>query len=273
MAKLNLIDKTKSDIDYTISTFPDGEVQICLGKLDRKDDVTIHCRVRNANELFLLLQVGDILDRQGISYHIEIYYLFTMRMDRVMDFNKPFSLDITMNLLGTLKRCLWINIAAPHNQEVVTFYNKVGFHEGILENIEELENSFICYPDKGAEDRYEWVHIIKQEVSKYLTCAKHRSEKTGFIDSFIVENPEAYTGGKVIVVDDLCDGGATFMLVAKALDALKVESKELWVTHAIQLDGIKKVAQVYDTVVLSNSYKDWGAENLPENVKVINILP
>ena len=41
MQILNLINKEKSDIGYSISRFPDGEVQITLGEFSYKDGVVI----------------------------------------------------------------------------------------------------------------------------------------------------------------------------------------------------------------------------------------
>ena len=41
MQTLNLTNVEKSDIKYTISHFPDGEVQITLGEFSRKDTVEV----------------------------------------------------------------------------------------------------------------------------------------------------------------------------------------------------------------------------------------
>lgn len=54
MQKLNLCNPEKSDISYSISRFPDGEVQIKLGEINRKEPVEVHCRITNAEELFIL---------------------------------------------------------------------------------------------------------------------------------------------------------------------------------------------------------------------------
>lgn len=59
--KLNLINREKSDIGYSIFRFPDGEVQMILGEFSRKEVVDIECRITNAEELFVLMQTCDIL--------------------------------------------------------------------------------------------------------------------------------------------------------------------------------------------------------------------
>ena len=62
MQILNLVHKEASSINYSISHFPDGEVQITLDSFSRKDDILVECRITSAEELFILMQVMDILD-------------------------------------------------------------------------------------------------------------------------------------------------------------------------------------------------------------------
>lgn len=50
MQILNLVNLEKSDIKYTLSRFPDGEVQISLGDFSHKDQICVKCRITNAEE-------------------------------------------------------------------------------------------------------------------------------------------------------------------------------------------------------------------------------
>ena len=71
---------------YQVINFPDGEVHLQLDPLNRKEGVIVKCRITNATELFLLMQLSDILKRQCIEVSIlEIYYLMGMRCDRLFD--------------------------------------------------------------------------------------------------------------------------------------------------------------------------------------------
>ena len=79
MQSLNLIDVKKGDIKYSLSRFPDGEIQITLGEINHKDLVEVVCRITNADELFILMQVCDILKRHGVRFIISIYYLITYK--------------------------------------------------------------------------------------------------------------------------------------------------------------------------------------------------
>lgn len=52
MQILNLIRPEDSDIKYEIIQFPDGEPHIVLKSINRKDDVTVVCRITNPTDLF-----------------------------------------------------------------------------------------------------------------------------------------------------------------------------------------------------------------------------
>ena len=106
----------KSENKYNLTRFPDGEPQISYpDEFDRKDSVKVICRITSAEELFILTQVGDILDRQEIEWDLFITYLMSMRMDRVMSFTRPFSLKEVCSILNTMIY-RYVMILEPHSE-------------------------------------------------------------------------------------------------------------------------------------------------------------
>jgi ribose-phosphate pyrophosphokinase len=272
MLNLNLINLQKSDIGYTISTFPDGEPYIKLEEFSRREEINVITRITCPDELFRLMQVGDILNRHGVVWNVYITYLMSSRMDRVMSFQEPFSLEIVAACINNLKPAI-VELLCPHSDRVSHLISNCGYTEYPFD-YEDLETyDYICYPDKGAAKRY--AYLVEDE-SKTLICTKVRDPQTGQLSGFQVSNPEVYKGeGKSIcVVDDLCDGGGTFIGVGSLLkDNYNPENLILVITHAIQLEGLKKVATVYDQVYITNSYKNWkDVKDLPENITVIEVL-
>jgi hypothetical protein len=75
MQVLNLIRPEKSSVKYRVIQFPDGEPHIVLENIDRKDNLSVICRVCNPTDLFILMQVGDILNRQGVSFISHIWLI------------------------------------------------------------------------------------------------------------------------------------------------------------------------------------------------------
>ena len=269
MQQLNLVHLKDSDIKYSISRFPDGEVQISLKEFSHKEQVSVECRITNAEDLFILMQVLDILDRHEVLYKLNIYYLMGMRMDRVMDFNRPFTLKIVLN---SLKNCNAdvIAILEPHSDVYYDFRFGGKFAELYAKNNPSYTvwNDFqIILPDAGAKERYDF-----QYVGTALICSKVRDLTTGKILEIKIDNPEAISDKPLLILDDLCDGGDTFCGIAKAFNSLGIfkERLNIAITHMVNPKGIKNLSENFNHVWFTNSYKDW--DNLPKNVTMLKVI-
>lgn len=271
MQILNLIAVQKSDIKYTVSRFPDGEVQLVLDSFSRKGAVQIKCRITNAEELFLVKQAMDILDRHEVVYDVFISYLMGMRMDRVMDFNRPFTLKIVTDILKNSKARSF-EILEPHSGRTLQLLD-IKCEPMIPEHIQRLiadSGYALVLPDAGAKERYESVMYLGFP-SDTIFCSKVRDVKTGKILRIQVDNPAQVPDGSMLIVDDLCDGGGTFAGVAAAIREINPDAQiDIAVTHMVNPKGIETLSKNFRHVWFTNSYKDW--ENLPENVTMVDIF-
>lgn len=271
MQKINLINVNKSDVKYELTTFPDGEPHIKLDEIDRKDDYKVICRITNPTELFVLMQVADILDRQDVSWDLEIMYLMSQRMDRVISFNEAFSLKVVVKVLKTFG-CYTISVFEPHSDKIYDL--TLGGAPHIIEKKHDfsnlLEGKLVCYPDHGAAARY-----FETKNDEIIVLTKKRDlENKGKILSIEIESAPDIDPNSVktiIVSDDLCDGGGTFVGAAKILREKYPNAKlEIFVRHMVNPRGIQNLSENFDKVYFTNSYKDW--ENLPANCHLIEIV-
>lgn len=263
MNTLNLINKEESDISYEIIIFPDGEPHIKLIDLDRKKDINIICRIANPTDLFILMQVGNILNRQGIIFDIKITYLMSMRMDRVMSFNEAYSLEIVANMINSLN-ARKVKILEPHSEKTLTLIKRSSkINDDIL-----ISDYLKVYPDEGAAERYN-ANPMTDVIFK-----KKRNLSDGRIISIEPINPDVLhkTYKPIMVIDDLCDGGMTFKLIADYLnEVVPNQEKNIMVTHMVNPKGIGILSANYDNVTFTNSYKNWEIENLPPNISVLKV--
>lgn len=285
--ELNLIDLETSEIKWKIDRFPDGQVNFKFLDFNRKSDINITTRITNSDDLFILMQLKDILDRAEISVNIlRITYLLGARQDRVMDIDQPYTLKLVANVINSLEARA-VLVYDPHSMKSIELINnstvyEVFTHDDIMDNFVITrdhgwgkEDMCFVYPDRGAVLREMDMFSNTADFYNYITCGKKRDKDnnlSGFeiIDSSVL-NKADNKRYNLIVKDDLCDGGGTFCGLAPLLRELKPITLNLYITHAIQLEGIKKVAAVYDYVFITDTYKDWREENLPENVKVMEI--
>lgn len=263
MQIINLINKDKSDIVYDIINFSDGEKHIkFITEINRKDSVKVICRITSMDELFILMQVGDILNRMEVEWALVITYLIGMRMDRVMSFNEAFSLKIVAKTINDMHPDA-VFIVEPHSDRTLKLINNSTplmnrFAEAAMTDPE--HNYMIVFPDAGAKARYG--EALENKVPM-MTCHKKRDPATGKLSGFGIDNPEVLNEypecNAFFVIDDLCDGGGTFCGIADQLKELRPDfHRTLAITHAVAARGIYKVMDYYNDLFITNSYADWG---------------
>ena len=271
LKRLNLIRPEDNDIKYKIINFPDGESHLIFTEeLNRKDSILIICRICNPNDLFILMQIGDILNRQGITFYINITYLMSMRMDRVITFEESYSLKIVADMINNIKPKS-VNIIEPHSNKCIDLINNSDISCVSSKYLHNDDHGLI-FPDEGAKQRYSYnIYSYRKDI---ITCNKVRDVNTGKIIKFELDNHDAInTKDCFYVIDDLCDGGGTFAAVAKEVRKLNKDVKLcIYITHMVNPKGIKTLSNNYNEVYFTNSYRDWQKEKLPDNVKVIQVV-
>ena len=269
--KINLIHPEKSDVKYELTTFPDGEPHIKLDELDRKARYQVYARITNPNDLFVLMQVNNILTRQGVFWALEISYLMSQRMDRVMTFEEAFSLEVVINILKGFS-CNSVNVYEPHSPMTIEqlggskFYADI-YHTEIADLLS--SNYTICYPDTETKERYHDMVWTDCDENYILLNKKRDLQNKGHITNLeFAKGPEK--AAKIIVSDDLCDAGGTFVLASAILRKKYPDAKlDILVRHMVNPIGIKNLSEHYTDVYFTNSYKDW--DNLPSNCHLINV--
>ncbi len=123
-------------------------------------------------------------------------------------------------------------------------------------------------PDAGANKK-------TMELSKYfnhsnfLRADKNRNLHTGEILETVVYGvipPE------VIIADDICDGGRTFIELAKVLKAKGAKKVYLYVTHGIFSKGTKPLLDAgIDTIFTTNAYYDTLPGGIGPEPTILNL--
>ena len=268
MIKLKIGNVTQAIKQFT---FPGGEVGVEIQYWpcwDNVEKVDVIAHLKNSDDLMALLLTSDAIDRQykSAKKYLTLNYVPYARQDRVCNEGESLSVSVMAKLINSCGFAR-VKIADPHSDVTPALINNVEILESydIIKN-KDLSQYYIVAPDAGAYKKAcKWAQ--KKNALGVITANKVRDVRTGKIESVKVDTD--VKGLKLFVVDDICDGGRTFIELAKCLNGAK--SLELFVTHGIFSKGTKVLTDVYDKVYSTNSFHGDIPDELDDTVIWINI--
>jgi len=238
--------------------FPDGQPHVNIPEgLVAAPDYTIRCSIRNSDELLNIMQLNEILRRKASYVNLEIAYLMGARMDRPIDENQPFTLKVITDILNSanFNKITLFNVHSEVSEKLLRAKNILPKNQ-INEVLALYPGIKLVSPDKGA---FQWLNRIMSVIVK---CSKVREMATGKLSGFKIEKPELVNGEDVLIADDLCDGGGTFVGLAKELKKAGAQKIILYVSHGIFSKGLP--LEGIDHIYTTNSYSD---ELVPDKLK------
>ncbi|MGX1931222.1 ribose-phosphate diphosphokinase [Flagellimonas sp. 2504JD4-2] len=254
----------KLAIEFDSFTFHGGEPHIkILSSIDKEEYVTITHRIQSFNDFGLLLLAVDALHRLAIkNISVFIPYFPAARQDRVMMGGEPLSIKVYTDILNALN-LNEISIYDPHSEVTPALLNNctvISNHEFIKQTIKDIgEEVFLISPDGGALKKiYKLTHALGG--IEVVECSKSRDVKTGHISDFKVY-AENLQGKTCLIVDDICDGGGTFIGLAKELKKKNAGKLYLAVSHGIFSKGLDELSQYFDKIYCTDSFRSIGSSN------------
>lgn len=265
---LNLARRDYSDISYHIDSYPDGEKHLVIEGHDwnKNNRLNIVTRIASMDDLFILLQAYNILSHESIKINnLLLTYVLGARCDRRFSLGEAIDAQIIQNLIAT-------KIDAKHIR-TLDYHSSLNYvsdwkDSKIFPKEHNPNFYYIVYPDEGAYNRLGDI----DGMEAFCVGSKIRTD-SGIKIELDEPHYKNRSDSVIMVVDDLCDAGGTFIVLAECLaEKFPDKSREIFVTHTIQEIGIERMSENYDHVYITNSYKDWDKEELPNNVTVVDVL-
>lgn len=266
---LNLSDIEESNIKYIISKFPDGQQSVTISEsyVNNEVPIVIHSRMNSFKDIELIICANQALRNMGFTY-ISLYvaYFLGARSDRKFseggvnylkdvicpiinsqEFNNVIVLDPHSDVL---EACLK-NYTKGNN------YSLVKWALGQIDNKNDAqERVMLVSPDAGAMKK---IYDVAKEfnLNHVITASKDRDIHTGKI--LRTELPDGDWSGieHAIIVDDILDGGRTFIELAKVIKEKHPKVKiYLIVTHGIFSAGFLELSNYFQNIFTTNSISD-----------------
>lgn len=245
--------------------FSGGEPHIKIhSKSPAGTDVLITHRIRSFNDLGLLCMAVDALRRCDVQ-DIELFipYFPGARQDRVMVPGEPLSVKVYADLINGLglRR---IYIFDPHSDvtpALLQLCTVIPNHQFIREVLQHIGRPVaLVAPDGGAFKKVFALSAALQ-IQEVVTCGKSRDVATGQLTRFQVF-ADNLNGQDYLIVDDICDGGSTFIGLAEALRRHNAGRLFLAVSHGIFSKGIEPLRPHFDTIFCTNTFCDISTEGV-----------
>jgi ribose-phosphate pyrophosphokinase len=256
--------------------YPAGEQQVRLKDTVVKalqsdiDEVIITARIRNGNDIMELAllksAVDDVVDECTTDVKLVLPYLPYGRADRRFkegDCAGLATFGAVINSMGFNEVYTW----DAHNPEAARInlgYDKffdLSASDFILRAVTSWADPVtrevtVLFPDKGASQRYKLPWRIEGNAGHYtinqFSAEKKRNPVTGVFEGFTV--PTVPSDVPLIIVDDICDGGGTFLGVAKILREQGYPLRPaLYVTHGIFSKGVGELNNWFDWIYTTNT--------------------
>lgn len=231
------INNKKVDINH----FPDGTFLIKESLASRTDiarkstEIEIKWNYENNEELLAVYFLARHLQEAGCDRIIlNMPYVPNARQDRVKNAEDVFTLKYFAELINRLQFAE-VRVLDAHSNVSLALLDRVKQstpQQYIARVIAQIEQNtgkkpLMFYPDEGAQKRYSGMVALP-----YCFGLKQRDWNTGEITGLSAAGETArIAGSNVLIVDDICSYGGTFIRSAEALKALGAENLYLFVSH------------------------------------------
>lgn len=251
-----------SDV-FKITKFPDGQQDITLvpSAFASAKAVEIASRMTSFKDVELIIAATAALRRIGIkSISLYIPYLLGARSDRqfvkggtsyLVDVIAPVINAQNYEYVKVLDAHSDVAAACIKNLEVVHQSDLLSF---VLNDFD-VNDVVLVSPDGGALKKvYDCASVFG--IKDIAIGSKHRDVTTGQITETTVTIPEGSKDKSFIVLDDLCDGGRTFIELSKALRDANVKWDKIFlvVSHGVFSKGVGALAPYFHGIYTTNSY-------------------
>lgn len=268
--------------------FPGGERHVRLENLDDYfngwdrfqdsasiDHVEVLMDFRGSDDIVDLMLVTDAIRRlpfvtKNTVHTLVMPYMPFARQDRAAEVGEPHSAKV----MGTV-----LNLLAYDNVVIGDAHSDVT--GAVVDNVRLVSQAklvnrhlggeivaggwVLCAPDTGATKKVDQLAQLLKVVD-VVQGVKHRDTLTGKLTGF-----DCYgdvSGKKVMIVDDICDGGGTFLGLAQVLRDKGAVSVGLFVTHGIFSKGLEVFDGLIDHLYTVNVWSNNAVATPTNNLTV-----
>jgi len=249
---------------FSVMRYPAGESHVEIRHLPiTQRDVIQVSNCRGFEDLCNVVTAAEILRNLGrVEPTWFIPYFPFGRHDRRRERGDGLELKVALDLVSHLD----VVTMDPHSDvlgqlrhipqvAVVDCMNK---HFGIFD---EPAGQVVVIPDHGGVKKAAaW--LDGRDVAQGF---KKRDPSTGSLSGFDVDRGD-FHGCPCLIVDDICDGGGTFIGLADVLKDRGAGALTLAVSHGLFTKGTEELAKWFDRIISTGPFKESNVARVPHHL-------
>ena len=193
------------------------------------------------------------------------------RQDRVMVSGEPLTVKVYADLINA-QGFQKVSVYDPHSEVTSALLNQVAVisnHEFVKKCIGDKKDYLLISPDGGALKK---IYKVSQFLGgvPVIECSKIRDVKNGQLTGFTVYSDDLKNKPNFIV-DDICDGGGTFLGLAEKLKEKNAGPIYLIVSHGIFSKGFSELEKQFAGIFSTDAFSTIANPALNQ-IKLENLL-
>ena len=256
-----------------------GETHINLNPdikvFDKYPKVLVQAHINNSQTLMETLNLVDALNNRLIYPTLFIPYCPYSRADRVVGYGggDSFGLDLFSSLFyGRILDLITIDMHSLKGLEILgkryKVKNYIPYDKFVINLIKKYNIKDFCLvsPDAGARDKVDYVAKKLNVPHLMLEKVRDQSQKGKII---AYKHVNEYPGSEsAIILDDICDGGGTFIYAASCIP--RPTRLFLGISHGIFSKGLDPLLSAgFEGIITTDSFAQHN--NISKKLQVIGV--
>jgi len=246
LSLIKITDTKGNIIPFEYNVFPDGQVQTKIPKYALKaesdycEEINVKVSITNPIILDLLMQLI-----YSFPVNLTVNYLYGARCDKE-ESGDYFVANVARKMISEIDDYTTGTVyLAPHCTPLIHSKNTCVYKIPDCVNLSDYD--CVVFPDESAYKRY----ADQLNGMKYVICEKHRDQESSKIISHKIPNLPDYVK-KVILLDDLGDGLATFVNISQTIPSYVIA--DLFIFHGVfSNNALPRGLEFFNKIIVSNS--------------------
>ncbi|MCX6316999.1 MAG: hypothetical protein NTW29_06895 [Bacteroidetes bacterium] len=233
--------------------FPDNQPHVQVRGVEPGEEVRVICPLTSSLRMMQLLETANALTHLGaVKKELVLPYLMAARYDRLMQPGDSFDLEVVAGLINScgFEKVVLFDVHSEVALQLI--HHSVAVDNRLLVTQYQHPDAILICPDAGAAKKINHYREWNPHISDTVFCTKKRDLATGHL-TLTVSEPEKCRDRNCVIIDDICDGGATFLAIAQQIQPAHLT---LIVTHGIFSKGFTALLSRFQEIIVSNSYAE-----------------